>query len=146
VRIELRGSGFNPWHEIDRHQLEKLAEHGKYGATACFVGTMRDFNEGETVRQMTLEHYPGMTEKHLEEIVSTAQARWKFIDALLIHRVGKLLPNEPIVVVVVWASHRGAAFDACRYIMEELKSSAPFWKKETLQDRERWVQSNTAGL
>ncbi len=145
MRIELRGSNFNPWDELQGHQRAALSEQASYGATACFVGTMRDLNEGDTVHNMMLEHYPGMTEKQLEKIVSAAYAEWGFIDALVIHRVGNILPNEPIVLVAVWSSHRGAAFDACRYIIEELKSRAPFWKKETLEARERWVEHNTSG-
>ncbi|MGY6216235.1 molybdenum cofactor biosynthesis protein MoaE [Methylolobus aquaticus] len=115
------------------------------GALATFIGTMRDFNEGDTVTRMTLEHYPGMTERQLAAIVETARARWQFIDALVIHRVGEVWPGDPIVLVGVWSSHRAAAFDACRYLMEELKSRAPFWKKETLGARERWVSCNTPG-
>jgi len=106
---------------------------------------MRDFNENETVRHMFLDHYPGMTERQLEKIVEEARTRWRFLDALVIHRVGEILPDQPIVLVAVWSSHRGAAFDACRYIMEELKSRVPFWKKETLEEGERWVEKNSSG-
>lgn len=143
--IELRDAPFDPYAELVRHQFSGLGHAGKYGATCAFVGTMRDFNEGDTVRAMTLEHYPGMTEKHLERIVAEAQRRWDFLDALVIHRVGDILPDQPIVLVAVWSSHRGAAFDACRYIMEELKHRAPFWKKEALAQGERWVEKNTEG-
>lgn len=143
--IELRDAPFDPYAELVRYQSGDLGHAGKYGATCSFVGTMRDFNEGDTVRAMTLEHYPGMTEKHLERIVAESQRRWDFLDALVIHRVGDILPDQPIVLVAVWSSHRGAAFDACRYIMEELKHRAPFWKKEALVRGERWVEKNTEG-
>jgi molybdopterin synthase catalytic subunit len=143
--IELRNAPFDPYAELVRYQSEVLGRAGQFGATCSFVGTMRDFNEGDTVRAMTLEHYPGMTEKHLERIVAEADRRWDFLDALVIHRVGDILPNQPIVLVAVWSSHRGAAFDACRYIMEELKHRAPFWKKETLEQGQRWVEENTEG-
>jgi molybdopterin synthase catalytic subunit len=143
MAVQLRDTGFDPYAELLRHQTERLGQAGRYGATCAFVGTMRDFNEGDSVRRMTLEHYPGMTEKHLERILDEARRRWEFLDALVIHRVGELLPDQPIVLVAVWSSHRGGAFDACRYIIEELKHRAPFWKKETLEDRERWVERNT---
>jgi molybdopterin synthase catalytic subunit len=107
---------------------------------------MRDFNEGDHVKGMNLEHYPGMTESQLEKIVAEAQTRWPIIDSLLIHRVGDIFPNEPIVLVAIWSSHRGDAYDANRYIMEALKSRAPFWKKEVLtSELERWVLKNTDG-
>ncbi|MEN8260099.1 MAG: molybdenum cofactor biosynthesis protein MoaE [Pseudomonadota bacterium] len=143
--ISLRDKTFDPWVELRAYQHKNLGLAGKYGATASFVGTMRDFNDGDDVKAMTLEYYPGMTEKSLERIVDDARVRWEFLDALVIHRVGDILPNDPIVLVAVWSSHRGAAFDACRYIMEELKSKAPFWKKETLQDQVRWVERNSGG-
>ena len=104
---------------------------------------MRDFNEGDEVRAMTLEHYPGMTEQYLEKISKEAKQRWDLIDCLIIHRVGDVSPNDPIVVVAVWSAHRAAAYEANRYLMEELKSRAPFWKKETLNQGSRWVEKNT---
>ncbi|MFQ6023090.1 MAG: molybdenum cofactor biosynthesis protein MoaE [Acidiferrobacterales bacterium] len=143
MRIEVRESGFNPWDEVERYQNEVVGYHGKCGATASFVGTMRDFNEGKTVRAMKLEHYPGMTEKHLREISEQAAAEWDILDALIIHRVGELRPDDPIVLVAVWAAHRAAAFAACRYLIEELKARAPFWKKESMEDETRWLQGNT---
>lgn len=143
--IELRSDAFDPYAELLRYQSASLGQSGKFGATCAFVGTMRDFNEGDAVRAMCLEHYPGMTEMHLERIVMEAKRRWDFLDALVIHRVGEIVPDQPIVLAAVWSSHRGAAFDACRYIVEELKHRAPFWKKETLARRERWVEKNTEG-
>lgn len=137
---------FNPYREIQAYQDSAKAMSGKFGATSIFIGTMRDVNEGDEVKGMTLEHYPGMTEKQLEKIVAEAQQQWRIIDALVIHRVGTILPDEPIVLVAVWSSHRGDAFDASRYIMEALKSKAPFWKKELLKsDDERWVLKNSDG-
>ncbi|MGD9601503.1 MAG: molybdenum cofactor biosynthesis protein MoaE [Gammaproteobacteria bacterium] len=118
---------------------------GAVGATATFVGTMRDFNEGDTVRAMTLEHYPGMTERHLEDICADARRRWTLLETLVVHRIGDILPGDPIVLVAVWSAHRAEAFEACRFIMEDLKSRAPFWKKETLAGGTRWVSGNTPG-
>ena len=115
------------------------------GATAVFVGTMRDLNEGDTVHGMLLEHYPGMTEKYLEKISRAAVERWNLLDSLIVHRVGELLPGEPIVLVAVWSAHRKEAFEASRWLMEELKSKAPFWKKERLAEGSRWVEHNTPG-
>lgn len=137
---------FDPWLEIQQYQAERPEMAGKFGATSVFIGSMRDFNEGDDVKAMTLEHYPGMTEKQLEKIVELAMQQWDVIDALVVHRVGDIVPAEPIVLVVVWSSHRGDAFDACRHMMEALKSNAPFWKKEKLiSETERWVDKNTDG-
>jgi len=143
VSIKIRESSFDPYAELRRYQEELIAARGKFGATLSFVGTMRDFNDDESVRAMTLEHYPGMTEKHLERIVVEAKQRWPIIDALIVHRVGALQPNEPIVLVAVWAAHRAAAFEAGRYLIEELKTRAPFWKKEVRPQADRWVEHNT---
>lgn len=145
MSVEVRGEAFDPWQVLARYQGEVLTQAGKYGATAVFVGTMRDFNEGAGVRAMTLEHYPGMTERHLEKISAEARERWDLMDSLIIHRHGTMRPNETIVLVAVWSSHRAAALEACRFLIEELKSRAPFWKKESLEDGERWVTHNTVG-
>lgn len=145
MKIEIREQPFDPFQELACHQESLVELRGRYGATASFVGALRDYNEGEPVHGMTLEHYPGMTEHHLERILEEARLNWEFLDALIIHRVGELHPSDPIVLVAVWSSHRAAAFDACRFIMEALKSRAPFWKKETLADRQRWVERNTPG-
>lgn len=136
----------DPWLEIQSYQTQLPEMAGVFGATSIFIGTLRDFNEGDAVKSMTLEYYPGMTEKQLNDIVAAAKQSWQVLDALVLHRVGTILPNQPIVVVAVWTKHRGDAFDACRYIMEALKSHAPFWKKERLaSDAERWVEKNTGG-
>ena len=113
----------------------------RIGAVASFVGLVRDTNEGGTVAEMALEHYPGMTEKAIEEIMVQAQARWSVLDALVIHRVGKLRPTDQIVLVVVASAHRGDAFAACEFIMDYLKTRAPFWKKEQTGSGARWVEA-----
>ncbi len=119
---------------------------GSFGATASFIGTMRNVNEGDDVIGMMLEHYEGMTEKELEAVIHDAKQKWPIDDALIVHRVGAIEPGQPIVLTVVWSAHRAAAFDACRFLMEALKSRAPFWKKETLKDgSHRWVERNTPG-
>jgi len=141
---EVRQQAFDPWKETQDYQGQHLSA-GKYGATASFVGTMRDFNQGDEVTSMTLEHYPGMTESYLDKICDEAMQRWELLDCLIIHRVGEINPNDPIVLTVVWSAHRKEAFEACRYLMEELKSRAPFWKKEGLPEGHRWVDKNTPG-
>ena len=111
------------------------------GAIASFVGVVRDINEGDRVSRMTLEHYPGMTEKSIEAIVTQARGRWNVIDALVVHRIGLLEPTDQIVLVVVASGHRGDAFAACEFIMDYLKTQAPFWKKEVTRQGERWVDA-----
>jgi len=145
MQIEIRHESFDPWEELVTCQNHSDPPLSGFGATTVFVGTMRDFNDDETVSEMTLEHYPGMTEKHLESICTTALDRWDLVDVLLIHRVGVVKPGDPIVLVAVWSAHRKQAYEANRFIMEDLKSKAPFWKKEQLAHEQRWVRSNTAG-
>jgi molybdopterin synthase catalytic subunit len=116
----------------------------RVGAVASFIGVVRDLNEGDTVSHMTLEHYPGMTEKSIEAIISQARARWQVLDALVIHRVGELKPADQIVLVVVTSEHRGDAFAACEFIMDYLKTQAPFWKKEQTPDGARWVDARAS--
>ena len=113
----------------------------KVGAVTSFLGLVRDINDGQKVSAMTLEHYPGMTEKSLAEIVETARTRWEVLDACVIHRVGPLMPTEPIVMVAVSSGHRGDAFAACEFIMDFLKTRAPFWKKEQTPAGEQWVDA-----
>lgn len=147
MTIEVRATAFDPYAELRRYQERMPGKRGTVGATASFVGTMRDFNDDEPVRAMTLEHYPAMTEKHLERIVEEAMRRWEIRDALIIHRVGELQPNDPIVLVAAWSAHRAPAFEACRYLIEELKTRAPFWKKEERpQAAARWVEHNTPAV
>lgn len=116
----------------------------RIGAIASFIGTVRDLNEGLGVATMTLEHYPGMTEKALASICEQAKARWDLLDTLVIHRVGTLRPTDQIVLVVAVSAHRGAAFAACEFIMDYLKTEAPFWKKEATPQGERWVEARSA--
>jgi molybdopterin synthase catalytic subunit len=111
------------------------------GAVAAFVGLVRDVNEGAAVARMTLEHYPGMTEKAIAGIVEQARGRWNVIDCTVIHRFGELAPTDQIVLVVVASSHRGDAFAACEFIMDYLKTRAPFWKKEETAEGGRWVDA-----
>lgn len=113
----------------------------KIGAVASFVGVVRDINEGDAVSGMILEHYPGMTERAIEAIIAEARSRWQIFDALVIHRVGRLAPTDQIVLVVVTSSHRGDAFAACEFLMDYLKTRAPFWKKEALATGSRWVEA-----
>ena len=146
MSVKLSDQAFDPWQELQTYQQATAGMAGKFGATAIFIGTMRDFNDGDEVNGMTLEYYPGMTEKQLAAIVAEAGRSWALLDALIVHRVGDILPNDTLVLVAVWSTHRGNAFDACRFIMEALKSKAPFWKKERLSSsRERWVAKNTDG-
>jgi molybdopterin synthase catalytic subunit len=116
----------------------------KIGAVASFIGVCRDVNDGGAVTKMTLEHYPGMTEKALEKIVAEAKARWKVMDVLVVHRVGELKPADQIVLVVVAGGHRGEAFAACEFIMDYLKTRAPFWKKEETPQGPRWVEARAS--
>jgi len=114
------------------------------GAVACFVGTVRDLNQGTGVSSMTLEHYPGMTEKALEAIVAQARARWTLDDVLVVHRVGELAPLDQIVLVAVTSAHRGEALAACEFVIDWLKTQAPFWKKEVTPQGARWVDAREA--
>jgi molybdopterin synthase catalytic subunit len=114
------------------------------GAVATFIGCVRDLNEGADVRRMTLEHYPGMTERALEEICDEAMKRWDLIDLRVVHRVGPLEPGEAIVLVAVSSAHRGEAFAACEFVMDYLKTRAPFWKKEETPEGARWVEARSS--
>lgn len=114
------------------------------GAIASFIGLMRDFNEGENVISMTLEHYSGMTEKALQKIANNAISRWEIIGVTIVHRVGNFAPGDQMVLVMVASAHRAAAFAACEFIMDLLKTRAPFWKKETTPDGERWVNARAS--
>lgn len=111
------------------------------GAVATFVGLVRDANDGSGVQAMTLEHYPGMTEKALQEIVDEARRRWQLQGVRVIHRIGRMLPGERIVFVAVASPHRGEAFAACEFIMDYLKTRAPFWKREETPEGARWVDA-----
>lgn len=145
MAVTLHHTPFDPWEMLRRHQAAQTELLGKYGATASFVGSLRDFNDGATVSGMFLEHYPGMTEKQLQCIAAEATQRWAVQDSLIAHRVGEVQLGEAMVLVAVWSAHRGDAFDACRHIMENLKSRAPFWKQENLTQGRRWVAHNSSG-
>ena len=142
MKVELRAASFDPYAELGQFQQQGLIP-GQHGATACFVGTMRDFNDGDSVSGMVLEHYPEMTGRFLQRIAEQASAQWELSNILLLHRYGAIVPGEAIVLIGVWTAHRGAAFEACRFVIEELKSRAPFWKREETPEGARWVQENT---
>ncbi len=127
--------------DLTREVAALRANNPAIGAVVTFVGTVRDMNEGASVAELELEHYPGMTEKALEDIVARACARWPIAQALVIHRIGPLLPQEQIVLVAVSSAHRGEAFAACEFIIDYLKTEAPFWKKEQTPDGARWVDA-----
>ena len=114
------------------------------GAVAAFIGQVRDVNDGDAISTLTLEHYPGMTEKSLQEIIERARERWAFHEALVIHRIGTLQPLDQIVLVAVAGAHRGECFSACEFIMDYLKTEAPFWKKEQTAEGARWVEARSS--
>ncbi|TQK08192.1 molybdopterin synthase catalytic subunit MoaE [Herbaspirillum sp. SJZ107] len=116
----------------------------RIGAVVSFVGTVRDMNDGDQVAELELEHYPGMTERSLEDIVEQARARWPLYGALVVHRIGPMKPQEQIVLVAASAAHRGEAFAACEFIMDYLKTDAPFWKKEQTPSGARWVDARSS--
>jgi len=127
------------------HEMAQLrAGNAKVGAIVNFVGTVRDLNEGASVAEMELEHYPGMTEQSIQAIIDQAKARWPIYGALVIHRVGPLKPMDQIVLVAVTSPHRGEAFSACEFIIDYLKTEAPFWKKEQTPEGARWVDARTS--
>jgi molybdopterin synthase catalytic subunit len=140
MKIRVQSETFDLGAEVDAMRAGRT----DIGAIASFVGLARDLNEGSGVAAMTLEHYPGMTEKALAALVDEANSRWTLLDVSVIHRVGRLLPGDPIVLVVVAGSHRGEAFAACEFIMDFLKTRAPFWKKEETPDGERWVEARAS--
>ena len=140
MRVRIQTGPFDAHAEADRLREGDL----DVGAVVTFTGTVRDVNEGDAVGALTLEHYPGMTEKALEAIVDEAHARFAVRRILVIHRVGTLAPGDPIVLVAVTGAHRGEAFDACRFVMDYLKTRAPFWKKERTPAGERWVEARAS--
>jgi len=140
MKILVQTEAFDLGAEIDAIRAGRT----DIGAIASFVGLARDLNEGNGVAAMTLEHYPGMTEKALAALVDEACARWALLDVTVIHRVGRLLPGDSIVLVAVAGQHRGEAFAACEFIMDYLKTQAPFWKKEETPGGERWVEARAS--
>ena len=135
--VRVQTADFDLSTEVARLRLS----NPRVGAVVSFVGTVRDLNEGAAVSAMELEHYPVMTERALEQIVEQAKARWPIFDALVIHRIGPMQPLEQIVLVAVTSPHRGEAFAACEFIMDYLKTQAPFWKKEQTPEGARWVDA-----
>lgn len=127
--------------DLSTELLALRRSNPKIGAVVSFVGAVRDVNDGSVVAEMTLEHYPGMTESALIAIIEQAQQRWNIVDALVIHRIGPLQPLDQIVLVAVASAHRGEAFAACEFIIDYLKTEAPFWKKEQTPDGARWVDA-----
>ena len=137
IRVLIHAEPFDAGREIARLH----ADAPGVGAVASFLGVVRDENDERRVGSMRLEHYPGMTERAIERIVRDAHSRWPLSAATVIHRVGTLAPGDAIVLVAVASAHRGEAFRACEYIMDFLKTRAPFWKKEATPEGERWVES-----
>lgn len=126
-------------------ELRRLRDQSaQVGAVASFVGVVRDINDSQTVSVLELEHYPGMTEQSIADIIIMAGERWQLVGARVIHRVGKLLPTDQIVLVAVTSRHRGDAFAACEFIMDYLKTRAPFWKKEQTEEGARWLYARSA--
>jgi len=137
--IRVQPDDFDPGAELEQLRRENL---GHAGAIVSFTGLVRDVNADASIERMTLEYYPGMTEKVLAELEQEALARWELTASLIIHRVGPLLPDERIVFVAVASAHRQQAFRACEYLIDTLKTRAPFWKKETTPAGERWVSAD----
>ena len=140
MTVRIQSDPFDAQAEADALRSGDL----EVGAVVTFVGTVRDVNEGDAVATLELEHYPGMTEKALEAIVEEARSRFDVRGVLVIHRVGVLAPADPIVLVAVTSAHRGEAFDACRFVMDYLKTRAPFWKKERTPSGDRWVEARAS--
>jgi len=140
VPVRIQNEDFDAGREISALRRDNPG----IGAIASFIGVVRDVNDGERVAEMTLEHYPGMTEKSIAGIIDQAKSRWRIFDALVVHRVGLLKPLDQIVLVVVTGAHRGDAFAACEFIMDYLKTRAPFWKKEQTMEGERWVEARAS--
>ncbi|MFP4560419.1 MAG: molybdenum cofactor biosynthesis protein MoaE [Thiohalorhabdus sp.] len=136
MQVRVQQEAFDVGAELAAHRPNGAGA----GAEVHFVGNVRDLNDGEAVEVMELEHYPGMTERELERVAREAGERWELLETLVIHRFGRLHPGERIVLVSVWSAHRADAFDACRYIIDTLKTAVPFWKKEALPEGgHRWV-------
>jgi molybdopterin synthase catalytic subunit len=134
--IRVQTDDFNPGDELEQLRREN---NGKAGAMVSFTGLVRDLNEGDSITQLTLEHYPGMTEKALAKIEAQASRQWDLTATLIIHRIGPLKPNDNIVLVIAASMHRKQAFAACEFMIDTLKTEAPFWKKESLHNSDRWL-------
>lgn len=139
MAVYLYEKPYDPWQELARHHESLGARRTQCGASAVFVGSMRDFNQGLGVSTLWLEHYPAMTQRYLLELEAEAQAQWDLLDTLIIHRYGQVHPAEAIVVVAAWSAHRQPALAACHHLVEALKAKAPFWKQEQTESGPRWV-------
>ncbi len=137
ARVSIQTQDF----DVSTELAQLHAQDARVGAVCCFVGTVRDRNEGDSIRTMELEHYPGMTEKSIEAMIDAAFARFDLYGARVIHRVGLLAPLDQIVLVAVTSAHRGESFQACEFLMDYLKTQAPFWKKEQTPEGARWVDA-----
>lgn len=140
MAIRVQAAPFDPGHELNAQHAANLG----IGAVVSFTGYVRDFNDGREVAGLFLEHFPGMTEKSLASIAEQARERWPLLSVDILHRVGQLEPGEPIVFVATSSAHRQAAFDACAFIMDYLKTRAPFWKKETTEQGDHWVEGRSS--
>ncbi|MES2349356.1 MAG: molybdenum cofactor biosynthesis protein MoaE [Pseudomonadota bacterium] len=140
VQVRIQTEDF----DLSTELAQLRAANPKIGAIVTFVGTVRDLNDGASVAEMELEHYAGMTEQSILAIIEQASRRWPVFGALVIHRVGPLKPMEQIVLVAVTSAHRGEAFAACEFIIDYLKTEAPFWKKEQTPDGARWVDARVS--
>lgn len=142
IHVRVQAEPLDPHREIDLLRLGNPA----IGAVVSFIGLMRDINEGDRVESLFLEHYPGMTEKALRSIAEEARQRWDLTGCRVVHRVGQMRPADPIVVVAVAGRHRKEAFQSCEYVIDCLKTQAPFWKKETTERGERWVDARVTDV
>jgi molybdopterin synthase catalytic subunit len=143
MKVFVTKDALDPYKEVQEHERAALPA-GKHGGVVVFIGAMRDFNDGENVKSLSLDHYPGMTERHIEKVCQEAMDEWDVMETLVVHRVGEMVPTDPMVVVAAWAAHRKDSFDACRYIINYLKERAPFWKCEiTTEGNKHWVEHNS---
>ena len=140
IRISVQESDFDSGKEINALQMSGV------GGISVFVGVVRDINDDAAVSGLFLEHYPGMIEKQIEKIIHEASSRWKILSATVIHRVGQLEPSDQIVFVGVGSAHRGDAFDASEFIIDYLKTRATFWKKETVAEGDRWLETRESDI
>jgi molybdopterin synthase catalytic subunit len=140
--IRVQDTPLDPYAEIE---LLRSNDPG-IGGIVSFIGLMRDFNEDKRIESLKLEYYPGMTEKALRKIVAEADMRWELLGCRVIHRVGEMIPTDAIVLVAVASTHRGEAFEACEFIIDFLKTRAPFWKKEQTSDGGRWVAARRSDI
>ena len=143
-QVEILEQAFDAFEKVKTYNAQLPIE--KSGALSLFVGTMRDFNQNEEVQSMWLEHYPQMTQKYIAAQLDKVYRQYQINDIRIVHRIGEVYPGDAIVVVAVWAAHRSDALAANHYLVEQLKSKAPFWKKEKRKDQStRWVNTNTSG-